>query len=141
MNFDAKNLIKNKDYSCIAVKNDTVFYKEKGIGVKPIISPMRQNKNFFKDSFVYDSVIGKAAAALLALSGAVYVYGEIMSESAIEVLEKSNIKYEYSHKVDYIKNRTNDGLCPLENSVKDEFDLEKCFIKIETKINELMNQK
>ena len=40
-------------------------------------------------------------------------------------MEKNNIKYEYNKKVEYIKNRDNTGMCPMENKYKDEIDINK----------------
>lgn len=128
-------------YSCLAAENEKIVYQAAGIGVKPIITPMRENRKFFQNKIVADTKVGKAAAMLLALSGAQYVYGQVMSKSAVALLKKHNIECSYETLAEYIPNRTNTGMCPLEMSILTEDDLEAGFVKLENKIKELMQQK
>lgn len=81
-------LIKSRTYTCVSADLHSIVYQASGKGVKPIVVPMRTDHLFFKEKFVADTIIGKAAALLLALSGARYVYGEIMSQAAIPVFIK-----------------------------------------------------
>ena len=130
-----------KEGSCTFASFDgKSYYEASGIGVKPIITPMRENMGFFKGREVADTIIGKAAAMLLVLSGARAVYGKVMSKSAVEVLTAHGIEFSYGTLVEYIENRSGDGMCPLEDSVKDEEDIHKAFIKIEKRIEELMKK-
>ena len=124
-------------YSCLAW-DEQLVYRAAGMGVKPLITPMRTNKKFFKELQVADTIIGKAAALLLALSGAKFDYGRIMSRAAVEVFQQQGIAYEYARLVDFIYNRQQNGLCPLEQAVMDENDPEQAWEKLEGKIQELM---
>lgn len=132
--------IADGQYTCVA-KGEKIDYQASGLGVRPIITPMRQDRSFFKGKQVADTVVGKAAALLLVLSGAVEVYGRVMSRSAVEVLKAHGVEYQYDELVDYIQNRTGDGMCPLEQSVLEEENPAKAFDKIEKKIAELMAAK
>ncbi len=136
-----KEKISRREATFIACSDNEITYKNTGIGVKPIITPMRTRVDFFKGMDIYDTTIGKAAAMLLALSGAKYVYGEIMSRAALTVLASHGIEYEYKTLVDFIKNRTGDGICPLEQSVLDTDDIELGYRKIEERIAQLMAAK
>lgn len=133
-----KQLVQSGTCTCAAADENSVYYQASGRGVKPIISPMREQKSFFKEKYVADSIVGKAAALLFALSGAKYVYGEVMSRTAIPVLEANGIEYEYGTLVEYTKNREGTGMCPLEECVKNENDPAAAWIKIENRISELM---
>ena len=59
-------IIAEKKYSCVAWRKG-ICYQAAGMGVKPIITPMRDNRNFFAGMQVGDTIIGKAAALLLVL--------------------------------------------------------------------------
>ena len=89
--------------------------------VKDIVSILRENKDALKDAYVADKVIGKVAA------GVKEIYANTISEFAIPVLEKHNVKYEYKNKVEYIINNDKTGMCPMENKFKDEKDLIKIY--------------
>ena len=135
----AIEILKSEDVSFVAIVGEDIV-KDKAIGIKPIFQRVKLNKNFFKDVIVADKIIGKAAAMLLINSGVSQVYGETMSLSAIEILEKYNIYYEFGEKVDFIHNRDNTGLCPMEETVKN-IDLPcEAFEPLEKTINRLMAQ-
>jgi len=128
------------EFSCVVFKNDELFC-ENGIGVKPIISWLDSDKDFFNGAFVADKIIGKAAALLLVLGKAKMVYGLVMSETAIEVFEKNNIPYSFGEKVPFIENRTATGMCPLEQSVVEIFQPSDGYVAIKSTIKELMKNK
>ncbi len=136
----AINELNNSDYCCVAIKEDKVYYAN-GIGVKPIMQWLSQDEAFFENAVVADKIIGKAAALLLILSNVKAVYGRVMSDSAIEILTKYNVPYEYGEKVPNIVNRTNTGMCPLEQSVVDIDTPNEAYIAIKQKISELMKDK
>lgn len=104
-------------------------YESDGKGLAPILEKMDLRKKYFKDAYVADRVVGKAAAMLLVASGARGIYGEVMSESAKKFMEtvmydrtmgRNNAKlveFEAKTVVPYIKNAKNSGLCPMENAV------------------------
>ncbi|MGI5894640.1 MAG: DUF1893 domain-containing protein [Candidatus Merdivicinus sp.] len=137
MNQNLIDLIDRGEYSCAAMGQE-IDYHCSGLGVKPIITPMRENRRFFEQKEVADTVVGKAAALLLVLSGASAVYGKVMSQSAVQVFQTYNVPYQYGTLVDYIQNRTGDGMCPLEDSVRDVSDPEIAWEKIEQRIAQLM---
>ena len=135
-----KQLVHTRTYTCVAADEQQIIYRASGIGVKPIISPMRDNRAFFRDKYVADTMVGKAAAMLLILSGARYVYGEMMSKSAVAVLEANGVALDYHQLVEYTKNRAGTGMCPLEQCVLEEKDPKAAWTKIENKIAQLMKQ-
>ena len=53
------------------------------------------------------------------LLGVSAVWANIISASALEVLETAGIKAYYEKCVPYIINRKGDGVCPIESAVKD----------------------
>lgn len=125
----------------IARRDSIIFYCSNEIGVKPILSKLNENINFYKDADIEDTVVGKAAACLYVLAEIRFVYAHTLSESAKTYLEKNNIPFKYDELVKEIRNRTNTDMCPLEKSVIDIDDPILAKSALENTIKELMNQK
>ena len=66
-----------------------------------------------------DKIVGKAAAMLYVLMGAEEVYAEVMSRAADGVFTSFGVAHSCETLVDFIVNRRGDGVCPMENAVKD----------------------
>ena len=125
-----KETLLQNNYSIIASNG----YYSSDDGIKPVITKVIEDKDYFKDLSVVDRVIGKASASLLIYSGVKEVYGLVISISAKQLFEKYNIPYKFDTLVNYIENRNKDGMCPMEMTVKDIDDLEKAFIALKNKI-------
>lgn len=116
-----KELLNQSDCTCVAVKEDKV-YKSNLKGIMPIISKLKEDPQFFNGADVADEVIGRAAAMLLIYGKVRSIYTPLISDHAINILEKYHIYYEYEKKVPYILNRNKDGMCPMEQTVIDVDD-------------------
>lgn len=105
--------------TCVVIKNNTRLETLSGLGVAPLLSlyDRDESHSVLKNAIVIDKVIGKAAAIILTSAKSKRVYGEIMSKSAQAYLQQHHIQCEYGTLVDFINNRTNTGMCPLEESV------------------------
>lgn len=132
-----KELNKNKEISIAIFKNNKVI-TSKYFGIKPLMTYLREDRNYFKGADVADKIIGKAAAMLLIYGGAGKIYGKVMSASAAEILEKYDMDFYYETKVAYIKNREGTGKCPMEIATENVNDPELSFDVLEQTIKELM---
>ena len=102
---------------CVIIKNGKIVHDENGRGIAPILDIYRQHPDKMKDSILVDKVIGKAAA-MVAICGKVkYVHAELICDSAVEILQKHNIKVTYTLRVKDSLNRRRNGLCPMEQTV------------------------
>ncbi len=110
----AKNILFEKDYSLVVVKNGEVIFVSRERGIKPLLNIVLEKRDIVKEASLADKVIGKAAAMLCIRLGFTSVFANIISESAVEVLKKSDIKYEYNTKAQYILNRDKSDMCPVE---------------------------
>ncbi|MDE6826524.1 MAG: DUF1893 domain-containing protein [Paramuribaculum sp.] len=86
----------------------------RGRGVADLYHLLVESPEVLRDSIVADKVIGKGAAALMALGGVRKAFGEIMSESALKLLESEGVEASYSILTDSIINRKGTGPCPVE---------------------------
>ena len=125
--------LKTNNYALIASNG----YYSSANGIKPIITKLNENINYFKDLTVADKIVGKASAMLLTLSGAKEVNALVLSKSGKDILEKYGIKYTYEELVEYIINRKGDGMCPMENTVANIDDLKEAYVALNNKVIEL----
>ena len=109
----AKTLLNKEGTTCALVQGDLVYTSQEN-GVKPLLGWLKEGQDFTGFSAA-DKVIGRAAAFLYILLGVKEIYGELVSENAIPLLEEHHIAYEAKEVVPYIMNRKKDGLCPMEN--------------------------
>lgn len=129
--------LKQNNYSLVASNG----YYSYDSGIKPIINKMNEDIRYFKDLEIADKIVGKASSMLLILSGIKKINAIVLSKQAKNILDKYNIEYTYEQLVEYIINRKKDGMCPMEETVKDIDDLNEAFIALNKKIIALTNSK
>ena len=131
----AKKMLLEEGLTCVFIK-DNAIYKSKQRGVLPLIEWYDQGLNL-KDFSVADKVVGKAAAFLYVILEIKELYADVISKSALELLIKNNINVNFGLLVDYIRNRTNTGFCPMEQATINIDSPEEAVVAIKNKINEL----
>lgn len=113
----AKQIIKTTDAVFAYVYEDEIITSDmKGIG---FVSRLCNEGKDLSKGAVADKIVGKAAALLFVLLGVKAVFAETLSLGARAVLEEYGIEYGYDILANAIVNRKGDGLCPMENAVKD----------------------
>jgi len=113
----------------IAMKGGKVVARETGRGIGPALRLFRADR--LRGADVADKIVGKAAAALFVLGGAVSVHADVMCESAAELLSAYGIPNSADAIVPAIINRKGTGLCPMEAAVLDLDDLQAMVAAIE----------
>ena len=116
----AKDLLKEKDFALVVVKDGEVLFTSNDRGIKPMYTLVREMKDEVAGSSIADRVIGRGAALLSQYLKIKEVYSNLMSKSAIEVLEREEIQYSFLEICESIKNRDQTGLCPIETISLDE---------------------
>ncbi|MBR4462410.1 MAG: DUF1893 domain-containing protein [Erysipelotrichaceae bacterium] len=133
---ELKQLLLENEYS-LAASNG---YCSKDNGIKPVLMKLNEKIDYFKDLDVADKIVGKASAMLLTLSGVRSVYALTLSKAGLEIFEKYHIPYAYDELTDYIVNRTGDGMCPMEMTVKEIDDLQDAYLALKNKVQEMMKR-
>jgi len=124
-----------EDKTCILVK-DTITFCDNQKGIKPMMDFI--SKGFDLKGFsVADKIVGKAAAMLFIYSGISNVYGEVMSISAMNLLDNYHIPYQYKIKTDVIINRKGDDICPMEKAVSNIFDIQQGYLVLRKQLDNL----
>ncbi len=104
------------NHSLLVYKKGNISFQDEH-GIQPLL--IQIEKKGLKKAIVVDKVIGKAAALLMVYGKVKQVHTDIIAKDAITVFEKHKIKYSYNKVVDYILNIKKNGLCPMEQKVKD----------------------
>lgn len=105
-------LLHEGNYSCVIKKKEIRIFTQRGI--TDLYDLLNTDPAFLRGAQIADKVIGKAAAALMVLGGVQEVYTDIISEPALVLLRRANIKLDCMQVVPRIQNRDRTGWCPLE---------------------------
>ena len=89
-----------------------------GRGVRPRLQLLENSPETLRGAVLADKIIGKAAAMIAVLGGVAAIHTLTASESALAFLETAGIPAAARQTVPYIVNRTGDGMCPLEQTVR-----------------------
>jgi hypothetical protein len=110
----AKKYLEEENLAIAVVKDGGLIFKSHDKGIRPMYTLATQMAKLAKGSSIADKVIGRGAAILCKSLDVKEVYGKLISDNAMEILEESNIVYYYDNICDYIKNRDGTDLCPIE---------------------------
>lgn len=96
-------------------KNGLILSRESGIS--PMMRLLLEEPGALEGALVADRVIGRAAAFLLIVGKAAGLYGQLISLPAENLLRQHAFPYQCGERTPYIRNRSGDGMCPMEQSV------------------------
>ncbi len=134
------NLLKAKqtlgeEYTCVlCFENEIITSKDRG--VKPLLTLLKTGRDFSSFSAA-DRVVGRGAAFLYVLLKIKKIHAKVLSESALEVLKANGIFVEFETLTKNIKNRSGNGICPMEQATENTTDPNEALILIEKKLGEL----
>lgn len=114
----AKKIFNEEDFSLVIIKDEKVLLKSNERGIKPIYDIIKVDYSEYIGSSAADKVVGRGAAIVYDMLKIKNLYAELISESALEFLNDTDIVVEYDKKVENIRNRDNTDLCPMEKLSK-----------------------
>ncbi len=126
----AKNLIADGEYACIVVKKGEAIYTSKERGIFPLFEAKEILKIDLRGASLADRIVGKAAAMIAVESGIISIHGQVMSENAVKYIQSHEIGYSYDKWAEYIKNREQTGMCPVETRAITTDDYRELEIKV-----------
>ena len=132
---EAVNMIERGEATCVVVKDNKIVDISSPKGIYYLIELYEKGK--LRDAFIADTIIGKAASMILSLGGAKGCYGQNMSTPAAEWLTAKGISFSFKNKCEFIMNRKGDGMCPMEETVKDLTDEKEALKALRNKVAEL----
>lgn len=119
------------DYTLMVYQEGELIYTSKEDGIKALYRIVNEQVDILNEAEVFDTVVGKAAAMLHTHGKIRSIQTPLISEPALEVFAKAGINVEYEKSVPFIQNRTQTGLCPMENLAKDCETPEELFVKLD----------
>ena len=131
----AVELLTSGGFTLAAVRGEEVVTSTER-GVKPLLGLLDGGASLAGYSAA-DKVVGKAAAFLYVLLKVERLYAGVISQPALEVLEKHGISVDLGTLVPAIRNRANTGSCPMETAVTDADSPEEALGLIRKKLAEL----
>lgn len=112
---DALKRMDTEGLNLLILKDGELLYSSEKGGMAPLLEAIdRLGLRRLKNSVVADKIVGKASALLISYFKASEVYTRLLSQSAIDVLEKHGVKYSYDRVVDSIRNKEDTDICPFE---------------------------
>ena len=134
----AKAMLDAEGYTCV-LRRGTFSYVSKERGITPLLQWLDTGMNF-KEAAAADKVIGKAAAYLYVLLGVSDIYAYVISQPALDVLNRYGIRVQYETLVPAVRNRTDTGFCPMETAVLPVDEPEQALEILRAKRAELQKQ-
>lgn len=116
--------------SCVIYNNDHthLFHKR---GVQDLHQLLITSPSTLRGAMIADKVVGKGAAVLMVAGGVRWVYAEVISQSAMHLLQAHSIEAEYGKIVPNIINRAGTDICPVEKLCLQCDTIEQCLKKID----------
>ena len=108
-------------------------------GVADLYGLYQNKRDFIQNAQLADKVIGKGAAALIALGKMKEVYADIISTPALSLLQAAGIKTSFGKEVPFIINRAQTGRCPLESLCAELDTAEEIYPIIEKFVAQIKN--
>ncbi|MDE7408168.1 MAG: DUF1893 domain-containing protein [Muribaculaceae bacterium] len=124
-------------YSCVimgAGGEVTVCHER---GVKDLFRLLTESPETLSGAMVADKVVGKGAAALMIVGGVAELYTDVISNSALDMLERYGVKVGYGKCVPNIINRAGTDICPVEKLCSSCVTADECIPLISKFISEI----
>lgn len=118
----------------LVIKNGNNIQVFNGRGITDLLQLLDNKPELLKGASVADKVVGKAAAALMITGRIKELHADLISRPALELLASTPIKVTYDTITEYIINRMNTGICPMEAACKDCNTPDECITEIKKRI-------
>lgn len=105
--------LRREQCSCVIANGDSVTIC-RDRGVKDLYRILLDEPAKLRGARIADKVVGKGAAALMALGGVDGVYAGVISRPALALLAEASIETLHGTVADNIINRAGTGICPVE---------------------------
>ncbi len=121
-------------WSCVVESKNSEVRTFTRKGIIDLWELMHNENEFLEGAKIADKVVGKAAAAVMVATGVSELYTDVISSGALSLLNERGVRVNYGKEVEYIINRKADGMCPMEQRVKDVSDVSVMISEIEKQL-------
>jgi len=102
------------DYAFVIVKNGSVLATGTHEGIGELLDAVGQYGATLHGAALADKIVGKAVAMVAAYAGIAQIYTPLGSQAASDFLQAHSIPFRAERLVPLIRNKRNDGPCPME---------------------------
>ena len=131
----ARTLLESGGHTCVLCRGETVLTDNRR-GIRPLLE-LLENPGRLTSYSAADKVVGKAAAFLYHLLDVEFVYAQVISQPAADVLKQYGIGMECANLVPAIRNRDNTGFCPMETAVLNIDDPNEALAAVKRTLSDL----
>lgn len=132
---ELKALLHEGNGHSLAIRNRESIRTFDGRGIADLLYLLEKEPQLLDGASIADKVVGKAAAALMITGHAKEIHAKLISRPALTLLSATPIKVTYDVLTEYIVNRANTGMCPMETACKDSNTPAECIEEIKKLIN------
>ena len=111
----ARRRLTEGGFTCVVLNQGEEFCSHER-GVKPLLMLLQSNSSYH-GAVAADKTVGAGAAHLYVLLGVKTLWANVISASALQILQSIGISVTYETLVPHIINRKGDGVCPIETAV------------------------
>ena len=116
----------NSQSLSLMVYNDSVLTTHDNRGIHDLLQLVSDQPERLQGAIVADKLVGRAAAAIMAVGGVRELHTNLISTPARELLEKAGIRVFAREEVPAILNRDRSGMCPMDTRIADAETPEEC---------------
>ncbi len=117
MSVDLLEQLRAGGFSCV-IRNKGHVYTFSQRGVADLYDLYTCRPEILRGADVADKVVGRGAAALMALGGVRSLHAGVVSSPALALLRDAGVEVACEQEVPYIINRAGTGRCPLETATE-----------------------
>lgn len=128
VSIDGKDMLNtlNQNSLSLLVRNKGVTTQHSARGVDDLLQLLADNPERLHGAVVADKMVGKAAAAIMAVGKVKEVHTNIICTPAKELLQTQGIAVYAEEEVETILNRDRTGQCPIDSRLTETDTPEKC---------------
>lgn len=138
---DLTRILREDNHSLVLFGKDEKISTFDGRGVSDLFRLLHEQPEVLEDAYLADKIVGKGAAALMALGKVNEVYADIITLSALAMLELANVRVRYGRMVPHIKGRGGTGFCPVETRCLPCRTPAECLVQIKAFLEEMKAKK
>jgi hypothetical protein len=110
----ARSLLEEDKWNLVIVKKGQVLLSSRERGIAPFFQAVQSIGKGLHNAAVADRIVGSAVAMLCLHARVRYVYADILSQGALDMLRKKGVAVNSKTKVPHISNYDGTDLCPFE---------------------------
>jgi hypothetical protein len=95
-------------------EGSTLIFSSTEDRLLPLMKYIDDLSPYHRQVVIFDKLVGNAGALLAVKAGCREVYSPLGSQQAVDTLEKHAVWYHLNEIVPYIKNVTQEDMCPME---------------------------